>query len=236
MAFNPMVLINILTNQSINKEEKAYKNVALIRELDNCFLDTKGVVKNLNIEQAIKFTLWNGLLNQYGVFGGKREQNREFKITVNGNKEVRTYNDERFNRGKVLSIDFGVSNIGRELSFTHSGIVIADYVGVVVVVPITSQKEFGLNKLSPDIQQVIIPIYNKDYPQIQEDSYILMHQIRAVSKNRITKVVASLSKMPIMQEIEEKILDVHSPYINKVYKDRISELENEIENLKKLLK
>ncbi|WP_252251332.1 type II toxin-antitoxin system PemK/MazF family toxin [Clostridium sp. VAP52] len=230
MAFDAKKLINILNDNNVNKSNIAKSNKIILQELNNNLNDTYNLVEGLSIEKSIKYILWNGLLNQYGIYGRKRELPREF-----GKRPKRIYSTESYSRGKVLSIDFGISNIGRELSLTHSGIVIADYNGMVIVIPITSQKEFGLTKLSPDIQKSTIPLLHSEYPDIETDSYVLIHQIRAVSKNRITKVITSLSKTKIMQDIEKKLFETQTPYMKKIYNDKIKKLENKIKKLEKAL-
>lgn len=230
MSFNAANLLKILNDEKINKYNVAKSNKIILQELNNNLSDTYDLVEELTIEQSIKYMLWNGLLNQYGMYGQKRESPREF-----GKFPKKIYYNESYSRGKVLSIDFGTSNLGRELSLTHSGIVMADYSGIVVVIPITSQKEHGLTRLAPDIQKVTIPILHSEYPNIEEDSFILLHQIRAVSKNRITKVITSLSKTKIMQEIEEKLFETQTPYMKKIYNDEINKLKEKIKQLEKHL-
>lgn len=238
MGFNAGNLIKIINDKNINKFDLAKSNKVVTNELKNNLTDTYNLVENLTIEQSIKYILWNGLLNQYGIHGIYKNQSRGFG--KKGNKKY--YNDKHFSRGKVLSIDFGTSNMGKEFSYTHSGIVIADYTGIVVVVPITSQKEYGLSKLPDDIKSVTIPLLKKQYPDIEEDSYILINQIKAVSKNRITKEITSLSKTEIMKQIEEMLFKTQTPYIRKINKDkadklenRINELENRVRELEKAL-
>lgn len=137
----------------------------------------------------------------------------------------------------MLSIDFGTSNIDRELALTHTGIVLADYTGMVIVVPITSQTSLDLNKLSPDIKGDIIPILKKDYPQIENDSYILMHQLRCISKNRITKtgIIGSISNTKILEEIELKFTKICAFDYFMLQRRKIEDLEEQIANLKKVL-
>ena len=235
MGIDAKKLFEILNSEEINKLEPASTILDIEKQTETTLLDTKNLINTVTIEQAIKHILWNGIWNQYGIYGKNRDKPKIYKTLKDGKKVEKSFYNERYSRGKLLSIDFGTSNIGRELSFTHAGIVLADYVGITVVVPITSQKEYGLSKLSSDIQKVVIPIYKNEYPSIGDDSYILVHQIRAVSKNRITKVIMSFSKTDVMKQIEEKLLEIHTPYIKKIYTDEIIRLKDEVSNLKKLL-
>lgn len=220
-------IINLFKLPEDEKLKKASTNPILMRELDNQLQDTKFRIQNQNIERACKILVWNNMLNMFGLYGTKAEGIRTFvKKDAHGIKIGESDYNQRYSRGKVLSIDFGTSNISREFSFTHGGIVIADYNSIVVVAPITSQKETGLDKYSPDIQNSIIPILHSEYTNIKEDSFILLHQIRAVSKNRITKIVTSLSNTELMLDIEKKLIELHSPYSKKLF-------EMQLENVKK---
>lgn len=236
MKFKALNIINVLnTIKRPGAESKEVRKQAE-QELKNCLDDTSEVVDGLDTELLCKFSLWNGIMNNYGIYGAKREQARRFKRLINGEKTDVTYYDKRFGRGKLLSIDFGLSNIGRELSYTHTGIVIADYVGTVVVIPITSKKESELTKLSPDIRKIIIPFDHEEYSVLEEDSYILINQMRAVSKNRITKIIGSIAGTKLMKEIESKLMEVHSPYINKLYNEKLEEQQKKITELTEKLK
>ncbi len=237
MKLNPRSVINVLKNlDETDKENIASTNEIIVSELQNCLEDTNDLINNVGMEKAAKFILWNGILNEYGILGNKRELPRQFKHKVDDKICCSTYLDKHFSRGKLLSIDFGVSSIGRELSYTHTGIVLADYVGTVVVVPITSKKEYELTKLSPDIQKVVILIRHDEYNVIKEDSYVLMNQLRAVSKNRITEVIGSVAKTELMRDIEKMMIQIHSPYMNKIMNEKIDELELEVKNLKEKIK
>ncbi|EMI10877.1 uncharacterized protein YifN (PemK superfamily) [Anoxybacillus tepidamans] len=232
-------LLKIIQDKTRRDEIKtslAHTEPKINSELPKNLKDTEDLVKGLTIEQAIKFILWNGLWNQYGIFGDKREEARIFKEKdKEGNLVEKDYYSKRYGRGKLLSIDFGVSNIGRELSYVHTGIVIDDYPSIVVVVPMTSKKDSGLNNISDEIKKCIIPVLKKDYPEIKEDSYILTHQIRAVSKNRITKIVGSIARTKLMEELEEMLFSRQTPYIKKLKNEQIEALEKRISDLEKQL-
>lgn len=109
--------------------------------------DTKIALYNQNREYAVKYVLWQGLLNQYGIFGRKRNSKRAFGV----NKEINYY-DETFEHGDLVSIDFGTSNIDKEFSFTHTAIVIKSYTDFIVVVPTTSCKDGRLETKPKDEQ------------------------------------------------------------------------------------
>ncbi|MGD6876769.1 type II toxin-antitoxin system PemK/MazF family toxin [Bacillus infantis] len=230
---NTKVLFETLKNkEALNK--KAGENKEISKEIDKVSFNLSLHMKELDTEKAIKKILWEGVLNQFGTFGTKSGHIKSFqKKGNNGEQTIFDYN-KQFSKGKMVSIDFGTSNIDRELSLTHTGIVLADYTGLMVVVPITSQTSMEFNNLAEDIQNDVIPIYSRDYSQVENDSYILMHQIRTVSKNRITKngIVGSLAGTHIMKEIENKLLKMMLFDYYEEQQSKIESLEKEIEMLK----
>ncbi|ALS23172.1 type II toxin-antitoxin system PemK/MazF family toxin [Paenibacillus naphthalenovorans] len=232
-------LLKIISDKTRAEEistQLAHTEPKVLSELPKNLKDTEEIIKNVTIEEAIKYILWNGLWNQYGLFGAKKETPRIFKEKdENGQIIEKEYFSKRYSRGKLLSVDLGVSNIGREFCYTHTGIVIDDYPGIVIIIPMTSIKEFEMTRIPLEVRKATIPVLTRDYPQIKEDSYILTNQIRAVSKNRITKVVGSISRTKLMQEIEEMLFERHTPYIKKLKNERIEALEKEVMELKRQL-
>lgn len=217
-------------------DKKAKEVNEIVEEINKVSSNLNQQLKNLNADQAIKKILWEGILNQYGTYGTKSGKVKEFSKKDKNGKDIKYNFNQKFTKGKLLSIDFGTSNIDRELSLTHTGVVLADYTGMVIVVPITSQSSIEYSNLSQDIQNDIIPIYTSDYPQIKNDSYVLMHQLRVVSKNRITKkgIIGSLSNTDIMKKIEEKFMKIiaYDYYIQQQTKiKRLEEIINSKETV-----
>ncbi|WP_016994788.1 type II toxin-antitoxin system PemK/MazF family toxin [Lysinibacillus boronitolerans] len=194
---------SILKDTTVNKSGLASTNADLVTEISNCASEIEAWYKQSTIEEAIKSIFWHGTLKDYGTFGVKTLQTRNFY-----NKKTKTYYDlnQTIGRWKLLSIDFGVTNIGREFSLTHTGIVIADYSGMVVVLPITSQDSVDLSKVPNDIKKSFIPVSKVECQDLAKDSYVLIHQIRAVSKNRITKrgIIGKIENTSVQQKIEKK--------------------------------
>lgn len=224
-------LFRILNDETlVNKKAKDVDE--LMVEINKVPFNIKRWLSNLDVEQSIKKILWEGILNQYGTFGTKSGQVKKYK---NKKKGIEYDFNQQFTKGKLLSIDFGTSNIDRELSLTHTGIVLADYTGMVIVVPMTSQTSIEYDNLAPDIQNDVIPIYKKDYSQIENDSYILMHQMRVISKNRITKkgIIGSLAGTEVMKNIELKIIKIlaYSYYLEQ--EEKIKMLETRVKELEK---
>lgn len=237
MSVNIKALFDILKNEADIDKKLANTNATVVNETKEVFNVTENIIKNMTIEQAIKTILWQGVLNDYGMFSPKRDQPKKFyKLDYKSRGKVeRIFYNETFSRGKLISVDFGTSNIGKEFSLTHTAIVITDFPGFVTVAPLTSQTDRQLENLPEAIKNVVIPVFKKDYPVLESDSYILIHQIKSVSKNRITKIIGSLAKTKIMDDIEMMLYQIQTPYIKKLNNDEITSLKNDIINLKKLL-
>jgi len=223
-------LFEILKEANIDTR-LAKSNKVILSELAKLSKATEENIKNMTIEQSIKTILWQGILNKYGVFSPKKEELRRF--VKKGVPKI--YYRQQYQKGQLLSIDYGTSNIGKEFCLTHTSIVLYDFPGFVVVIPLTSQKDKQLNNLPQEIRDVIIPIYKTDYSILENDSYILVHQIKSVSKNRITKEIGSLTKTEIMNDIENTIYNIFSSYIKKVNEEHINSLKNEIEELTNII-
>lgn len=237
MSVNLKALFNILNNETDIDKNLASSNAIVMNKIKEVLNNTENVIKNMTVEQAIKTILWHGVLNDHGIFSPKRDQPKKFyKFDYKAKVKVeRIFYHQSFGRGNLISIDFGTSNIGKEFSLTHTAIVITDYPGFLTVIPLTSQTDKQLENLPVPIKRVIIPVFKKDYPVLESDSFILTHQIKSVSKNRITKTIGSLSKTKIMDNIEEMLYAIQSPYVKKLNNDEIASLKNEIKNLKKLI-
>lgn len=195
----------LILNDKRNINNVANSNQIVIDELEKILSNIKEIINNTTIEESIKFILWQGIWNDFGIYGNLKDEARYF------GKNKNTYLYTNFTKGDVLSVDFGVTNIGHELSYTHSGIVIADYDKIVTVIPLTSIKKYkNINDYPSSIKDMMIPIYHNDYEVIQEDSYIMIHQIRTVSKNRITKTIGTLKDTDILTIIDKKLSEKYS--------------------------
>ena len=98
----------------------------------------------------------------------------------NNNKEM-----QRRRRGRVYWIDFG-KNIGSEFNDLHFAVVIYESMYTAIVIPLSSEKD----EISDWIEQekLIIPIGKlNDLPEEEKkNNYALIHQMRAVSKQRLS--------------------------------------------------
>lgn len=142
------------------------------------------IEKNLNITKdeleyfflknpdfAIKFSQW------------VLESTVKNKI-ISMNKNQKDKEMARRRRSRVYWIDFGV-NIGSEFNYPHFCVVIKESLFTAIVVPISSVKEN-----TPDWKQsenLIVEIGSiEDLPGDKKPCYALVHQIRTVSKQRLS--------------------------------------------------
>lgn len=230
-----------------DKKKKAQSDVVIKKEIENVMEDTKISLFRQSRENAARYALWQGLLNQYGIFGNRRDTKRLFGENKNIN-----YYDKNYEHGDLISIDFGTSNLDKEFSFTHTAIVLKSYTDYIVVIPTTSCKEGRLETKPQDEQDDTLLITSKDFADIESDSYIMIYQIRSVSKNRIQKKIGSIKGTKLLNKIEHKIAEVFAisfyddfnacnKEINEIkqkneeIKIEIEDWKTKVEDLKKVL-
>lgn len=241
-------IINTLNSMSdIDKSKKAQSNTVIKEEIDNVMEDTKISLYNQDREHAVKYALWQGLLNQYGLFGTRRSTKRLF----GKNKDINYY-DDSYEHGDLISIDFGTSNLDKEFSFTHTAIVLKSYTDYIVVIPTTSCKDGRLETKPQDEQDDTLIITSNDFENIESDSYIMLYQIRSVSKNRIQKKIGTINGKELLSKIDYKIaqifansfydeLDVFKQELCKTKSEneelhmKVQELRNDLEKYKNVL-
>ena len=211
MAINIKLLLDIL--HSMNEEER--KSILtnsvpeVVRELARTLQDTKNILSDKEIGKVIEFVLSNNRWNEYGIYGSKQNQNR---TALRGRK---------INRGRLIFIDFG-HNIGKELSLPHLGIVIGNFPKTVVVVPVRSDRG---QPIEEDFKDAVIKVKSVDYPQFDNDSELMIHQIRAVDKNRILSDTGkSIARTDLMRQIEEAVYKSFAKHLystnEKIKKER----------------
>lgn len=86
------------------------------------------------------------------------------------------------------------------------------------------------------LAESFVPVYKKDYPQFENDSYILTHQIRSVSKNRITKIIGTIAKTKLMEQIEAMLYNTQTTFIKKQNTDKAEQLYKTIGQLEQRLR
>lgn len=223
--FNAINILNTLNSMSDeDRNKKARSNHIIKQEIDNVMEDTKISLYNQDREHAIKYVLWQGLLNQYGLFGTRRDTKRLF----GKNKDINYY-DVNYEHGDLISVDFGTSNFDKEFSFTHTAVVLKSYTDYIVVIPTTSCKEGRLEIKPQDEQDDTLLMTSKDFKNIESDSYIMLYQIRSVSKNRIQKKIGTIKDSSLLNKIDQQIASI---FADSLYSNFISD-RNELNKLRK---
>lgn len=205
--FNASNLISILNRLSEeDKKKKVYSSKDIKEEIKKLCNDIKLSLYHQSREDAVKYALWQGLLNQYGIFGTKRNSHRN------------SFYSEEFKHGDLISIDFGTSNIGKEFSYTHTAIVLKDYTDYIVVIPTTSCKDGRLEHKPQDEQNDTLLLTSNDFKKLESESYIMLYQIRSVSKNRIQKIIGHINNSELLKKIDYKLLEIYAPKANDDFK------------------
>ncbi|MGZ4135583.1 MAG: type II toxin-antitoxin system PemK/MazF family toxin, partial [Tumebacillaceae bacterium] len=217
--------------ESSESGQDAFVSRGVARVLD----DSKEVMEHVTLERTVSFILDADFWNQYGVHGAKK------------NRDKQSFCGLKFKRGQVVQIDLGHLVIGSEEAFMHTAIIVGDFKSLLVVVPISTDRS---NQLSSDVKHAILPMSEQEYTFLDRPSYLNVHQIRVVSKNRLYRkksspsvVIADVKNRAIMKALEEKIIELYAPYARKLLSDQIVFLQNEvaqkdveIEQLKQALK
>lgn len=246
--FSASRIINAFNSMSdIDKTKKAQSNVIIKEEIDNVMEDTKISLYNQNRERAVKYALWQGLLNQFGLFGTHRNEKRLF----GRNKDINYY-DDNYEHGDLISVDFGTSNLDKEFSFTHTAIVLKSYTDYIVVIPTTSCKDGRLETKPQDEQDDTLIITSNDFANIESDSYVMLYQVRSVSKNRIQKKIGTIKGKELLDKIDYKVAKIFASSFydefdafkqelcktkseNEELHIEVQELRNELEKYKNVL-
>lgn len=233
--FNAQNIIARLKNMSdVDKNKKANSDTIIKEEINNVMDDVKISLYRQSREKAAKYVLWQGLLNQYGLFGTQRNNKRLF----GKNKDINYY-DTEYSHGDLVSVDFGTSNLDKEFSFTHTAIVLKSYTDYIVVLPTTSCKEGRLENRPKDEQQDTLTITSEDFKEIESDSYIMLYQIRSVSKNRIQKTIGTIKDTELIKKIDYKMSEIYSPVTYHEIcnlKEQLKEMQTQNNFLLKTLK
>jgi mRNA-degrading endonuclease toxin of MazEF toxin-antitoxin module len=181
---------------------KAKEIPAVVTQLNNLLADTKSLLMEQDAKDVIKNILWGGLLNRYGTLGFERERVRTFRAGTE------RFADRDYASGDLLSIDFGTNNMGYEFAYTHTGLVLNNFTSSVIAIPITSYEEGRLESKPQDIRESMMMLPKKRYPLLNNDSFLLMHEMRSVSKNRITKYIGNVNDVKLIQNIFAKYLEI----------------------------
>lgn len=135
-----------------------------------------------------------------------------------------------YRRGDILLVDLGANNFRFEPSFTHPCIVLQDRRNTIYAVP-CSTKKYG--KGYPEIIDATSADGFKSNTGIQIESARWIHKNRIVSKNgKVNSRVLNEIDLYLLNNIptyrREKIKFLKEEEENKLLKDRIKELENQL--------
>ncbi|GGG16575.1 type II toxin-antitoxin system PemK/MazF family toxin [Paenibacillus aceti] len=220
-------------------------------QLSETLQETEMLVKTFRLGESISFLLWNDLLNKHTLNGDDYDT---YHLKNSHGKPI------RYARGRKVMINFGYG-IDRELFQPHPAIVLKDFQELIVVVPTTSDDGSEFND---EVKKAIIQVpsdrgwFPSRPPIFPRDTIINLHQVRVVSKNRVTsdlrcsvrdyvvppQVIDKLNKYfpyPVLKHsdhllrtIEMKLAHLHSPdslYEIKRLQDEISRLNSQIADL-----
>ena len=211
------------------KNKKSQSCLELKDEIKNVLDDTKIILYRQSREDAIKYILWQGLLNKYGIFGSNRRQHRLF-----GQNKIDYYSQE-YQHGDIVSIDFGTSNIGNEFSFTHTALVLHEFTDFLIVIPITTAKDGRLEKKPLDEQESTFVIRKNDFSFIESDSYVLIYQLKSISKNRITKRIGNISGSKFLCDIDSEVFNILLDPLSKKFSEEITNLNIKISDYENII-
>lgn len=220
MPANEVLLKNALRNERATQGRTVTNAHADVeKELISTLNDTKALMNGKYLSESIPFILFNDLMNQYGVHGPKKDVDRT------------TLRSRKINRGRVVFVDFGI-NVGSELCFAHMAVVVANYAGIMQVVPISSYR----GSIPQALQDSTVFIDANTYPDFQHDSLLLVHQMRTVDKNRIIKDMRfTIAGTPLMEELEEAVAKKVALNHNNQLQAEIARLKEENEEKDRLL-
>ncbi|OEF98949.1 hypothetical protein BHF71_10585 [Vulcanibacillus modesticaldus] len=191
-------------------------NFIINNELDRTINNSNEILKNLPLLDIINFISWNDVWNKYGIYGSKKQEQRN------------NFSSKSYSRGRLLLIDYGHHNIGLEFSYEHIGVVLKDFGNLILVLPVTSDRG---KRYPSKIENTIIRVKSEEYNQFDNDSILLLHQITSIGKNRIIKdLFQNISRTELFKKVEEKLIQIYSPYVNKLNKDKVKEFEKLIKN------
>lgn len=136
--------------------------------------------------------------------------------------------------GTIIEAEFGLT-YKTETPYRHSALVIKEYSNKVVVIPSTSKTDYWDNAFHP----LSNPNGNKEYFRVtttdgfDHNCVLVMNDFKTISKNRIISTCGYMdiiSENCVYKQIRELLLnDIFSEEI-KEYEDKISALENNIQD------
>lgn len=226
-ASSVISMLKRFTDEEKNKKTQSCPE--LKNEIKNVLDDTKIILYKQSREDAIKYILWQGLLNRYGILGSNRRQHRLF------GQDKTDYYAQEYQHGDIVSIDFGTSNIGSEFSFTHTALVLHEFTDFLIVIPITTAKDGRLENKPLDEQESTFVIHKSDFSFIEADSYVLIYQIKSISKNRITKRIGNITGSKFLCDVDSEVFNILLDPLSKKISEEITNLNIKISDYKNMI-
>ena len=140
-----------------------------------------------------------------------------------------------YKRQDIVSIDFGTSNIGSEFSFTHTALVLHEFTDFLIVIPITTAKDGRLENKPLDEQESTFVIHKSDFSFIEADSYVLIYQIKSISKNRITKRIGNITGSKFLCDVDSEVFNILLDPLSKKISEEITNLNIKISDYKNMI-
>lgn len=158
-----------IVNKFKDKDKKQSTDPNIGKDIDNTFSKIKELVKDSSIQHASTWLL---------------DKTNWIDFEVNGEQ-----NYPQLGKGRVINVNPGVDNIGREQRYVHMYIVLEEYKETFVGIPITNAKlEDGIPVLRNDMEVLLInPEGKKPYKEFRcnKPSVADLRNIRGFDKKRI---------------------------------------------------
>jgi len=198
MSIDKKRLLELITQDKVlkyNNKQRVLPNTStsddefVSSQLNDTLGQSKNSISNYTLEKTIPFVLWNDSWNNYGVFGLKSNEKKQYW---------------RYSGGQIVHVDFGCGNIKTELSFPHPAIILYNFAQTAIVIPITTDDK--KTAFDDEIENVIIKVKSKEN-SIPNDSIINIHQLKAIHKERIINKLKYNVKKYIVDDQEIKRLN-----------------------------
>jgi PemK-like protein. len=197
------------------KTALALTNRDVETELLHLLQDNYKMMSNQTIHKSLEFILDLASWHEYGIHGPKRAQKKTHAATLS------------YKKGDVVFVKLGTLNTGDELSYDHMGVVLGEYEKFIVIVPVTTNR--GQNYYG-EMGKSVIHIY-KDGPLcvgFQNDSTLVLHQIRSVHKNRIIRDLKfSIKGTALWKALEQKLASRFTSELVEENEKLVKKLKNQ---------
>ncbi|MGG1519574.1 type II toxin-antitoxin system PemK/MazF family toxin [Paenibacillus oryzisoli] len=192
MTIDRNQVISLLNEPNV-KTALANTNRNVETELLHLFQNNYKMMSNQTMHKSLEFILDLNSWQEYGIHGSKRTEKKTHAATLS------------YKKGDVVFVKLGTLNIGDELSYDHMGVVIGEFEKFIVMVPITTNR--GQNYYG-EMGKSVIHVDKGGTLDVgfQNNSTLVVHQIRSVHKNRIIRDLNfSIKGTPLWKELEQKI-------------------------------